>query len=148
MASALASRTAEIALNLVRIVAGLLFAQHGTQKILGALGGMGPEGGAAEVGTLMWFAGIIELVGGLLVALGLFTRPAAFIMSGEMAVAYFRSHAPDGFWPIVNRGELAMLYCFLFLYFAAHGGGRFSLDGLMRGGRSRDAVASRMSRPA
>jgi putative oxidoreductase len=131
MPRTLASRASEIALNLLRIVAGLLFAQHGAQKLLGLFGGIDDVGGTAAFGTLPWFAGVIELFGGLLVAVGLFTRPATFIMSGEMAFAYFLSHAPRAFWPILNRGELAALYCFLFLYFAAHGAGSFSLDGLI-----------------
>jgi putative oxidoreductase len=117
-----------VALTLLRIVAGLLFAQHGAQKLFGALGGH-------QVGSLLsltGLAGVLELVGGLLVAFGLFTRPVAFILSGEMAVAYFMQHAPQGFWPIMNKGELAALYCFLFLYLAAHGSGAYSLDRLWR----------------
>jgi putative oxidoreductase len=117
-----------VALTLLRIVAGLLFAQHGAQKLFGALGGH-------QVGSLLsltGLAGVLELVGGLLVAFGLFTRPVAFILSGEMAVAYFMQHAPKGFWPIINKGELAALYCFLFLYFAAHGGGAYGLDRMWR----------------
>ena len=142
MPSTPVERAAEVALNLLRIVAGLLFAQHGAQKVLGLLGGIDDAGGTAVFGTLRWFAGVIELFGGILVAFGLFTRPAAFIMSGEMAFAYFLSHAPRAFWPILNRGELAALYCFLFLYIALHGAGSFSLDGLIRrhrraGSRSR-----------
>jgi putative oxidoreductase len=132
MASALTSRPAEIGLNLLRIVAALLFMQHGAQKILGVLGGLGEPGATAPLGSLPWFAGIIELFGGLLVALGLFTRPVAFLMSGEMAVAYFKQHAPDSLWPIINHGELAALYCFVWLFIAASGGGCFSLDGLFR----------------
>jgi putative oxidoreductase len=121
----------EITWNLLRIVGAFLFMQHGLQKLFGLLGGMGPEGGRAAALTLMWFAGVIEFGGGLLLLLGLLTRPVAFLASGEMAVAYFRSHAPDGFWPIQNRGELAALYCFLWLFFAAHGPGSFSLDRLL-----------------
>ncbi len=85
--------------------------------------------------SLVWFAGVIELVGGALVALGLFTRYAAFIMSGEMAIGYFLSHAPHGFFPLVNRGEGAVLYCFIFLYLAVAGGGSWSLDRLISGDR-------------
>ena len=81
---------------------------------------------------MMLVAGIIEFGGGLLMAIGLFTRVAAFIASGEMAAAYFMAHAPHGFWPIVNKGELAVAYCFVFLYIAAHGAGAFSLDGMRR----------------
>ena len=107
----------------LRVVAGLLFAFHGAQKLFGAFGGQT----AAE--PLMILAGIIELGGGLLIALGLLTPIVAFIASGEMAVAYFMAHAPNGTWPIENGGELAALYCFLFLYIAARGGGPYSVDG-------------------
>jgi putative oxidoreductase len=115
------------ALSLLRIVTGLLFAQHGMQKLFGALGGS-----AVPVGGLPWFAGILEAFGGALILLGLFTRPVAFVLAGQMAVAYFMAHAPQGFWPIVNRGELAALYCFVFLYFSVAGPGPLSLDRLLR----------------
>ena len=95
----------------LRIVAGFLFSLHGVQKLFGALGGQ-----AVELASQRGLAGIIELVGGVLIAIGLFTSPVAFIASGEMAVAYFLAHAPRGLWPIQNGGELAALYCFLFLY--------------------------------
>lgn len=108
---------------LLRIVAGLLFAQHGAQKIFGLLGGK-----VVPLASQAGLAGIIELVGGLLIAVGLFTPIAAFIASGEMAAAYFIAHAPQGFWPVVNRGELAALYCFLFLYIAVRGAGRFAVQ--------------------
>ena len=84
---------------------------------------------------LPWFAGILELVGGALIALGILTRPVAFLLSGEMAVAYFMAHAPHGFWPILNHGELAVLYCFVFLFLAAHGGGPYSVDARRRKNR-------------
>jgi putative oxidoreductase len=114
-------------LSIVRIVVGLLFLEHGTSKMLGF-----PPGTAAPaVFGLIWFSGLIELVGGALVAVGLFTRIAAFIVSGEMAFAYFLSHAPHGFFPLLNRGEAAVLYCFIFLYFAVAGGGPWSLDQLL-----------------
>ena len=113
---------------LLRIVAGLLFAQHGLQKLFGWLGAQG----AVELMSQMGAAGIIELVGGTLIAIGLFTSPVAFIASGEMAFAYFMAHAPKGFWPIMNGGELAVLYCFLFLYFAAVGSGKWSVDSLRK----------------
>jgi putative oxidoreductase len=116
------ARFAELAFVLLRVVAGLAFAQHGVQKLFGLLGGNG-----VPLVSLMGLAGAIELVCGLLIALGLFTRWAAFIASGEMAFAYFMRHAPAGFFPIQNRGELAVLYCFIFLYIAARGGGRWSL---------------------
>jgi putative oxidoreductase len=115
-------RYAEIAYTLLRVVAGLMFAVHGAQKLFGFLGGK-----QQEVGSLFWVGGVIELVGGLLIAIGLFTSWAAFLASGEMAVAYFMVHAKDGFWPILNKGELAVLYCFVFLYIACRGGGRYSI---------------------
>lgn len=114
---------------ILRIVAGLLFACHGAQKLFGFFGGVGgPPGVAVPLFSLMGLAGVIELVGGLLIALGLLTSYAAFISSGEMAAAYFMAHAPRGFWPIQNEGELSVLYCFLFLYIAARGTGRFGLS--------------------
>jgi putative oxidoreductase len=116
-------------LSVLRIVSAFLFMQHGSQKLFSF-----PLPGPQSLSTLILTAGILELFGGLLLLLGLFTRPVAFLLSGQMAVAYFMSHAPNGFWPIVNRGELAALYCFLFLYFAAAGGGPWGVDGL-RGGR-------------
>jgi putative oxidoreductase len=112
----------------LRIVAGFLFACHGAQKLLGVLGG-----NQVQLASQMGLAGIIELVGGTLIAIGLFASPAAFIASGEMAFAYFQAHAPKSFWPILNGGELAVLYCFLFLYIAARGSGALSVDGLIRG---------------
>src|SRR5687767_10794791 len=112
---------------LLRIVAGFLFSLHGVQKLFGALGGQ-----SVELMSQMGLAGVIELVGGVLIAIGLFTSPVAFIASGEMAVAYFQAHAPRGFWPIMNGGELAVLYCFVFLYFAAVGSGKWSVDSLRR----------------
>ena len=117
----------EIAFLLMRVVVGLLFACHGAQKLFGVLGGQ-----VMTSNTLMLVAGIIEFGGGLLIALGFCTRIAAFIASGEMAVAYFKAHAPQGFWPIENKGELAVVYCFLFLFIAAHGAGRYSLDRTIR----------------
>jgi putative oxidoreductase len=110
---------------LMRIVTGFLFACHGAQKLFGVLGASSelhdPEGLAA---------GVIEFCGGVLVCVGLFTRLAAFIASGEMAVAYFKAHAPRGFWPVVNRGELAALYAFVFLYISARGSGVWGVDAL------------------
>ena len=113
---------------LLRIVAGLLFVQHGLQKLFGWLGAKG----AVELMSQMGAAGIIEVVGGTLISIGLFTSPVAFLASGEMAFAYFQAHAPRGMWPIMNGGELAVLYCFLFLYFAAVGSGRWSVDSLRK----------------
>jgi putative oxidoreductase len=108
--------------SLMRLMAGLLFACHGAQKLFGALGG--PQ--TLHV-PLMLAAGIIEFFGGLLIALGVFTSIAALIASGEMAVAYFMGHAPHGFWPIRNHGELAVLFCFVFLYIASRGDGTWSV---------------------
>ena len=108
----------------LRIVAGLLFAMHGSQKLFGVPGGGDPM----PLISFMGFAGAIELVGGLLIALGLFTRIAAFLASGQMAVAYFMAHLPQGPVPLLNKGELAMLYCFLFLYIMAQGAGVWSVD--------------------
>ncbi len=120
-----------LAYSLFRIAAGLLFAEHGAQKLFGLLGGMGEGGGSAPFLSLMFFAGLIEFFGGLLVAVGLGTSWAAFLASGQMAVAYFMAHAPQGFWPIQNHGELAVLYSFAFLFIAAHGPGKLSLDALL-----------------
>jgi putative oxidoreductase len=107
---------------LLRVVSGLLFACHGAQKMFGVLGGQQPPRG-----SLSWFAGIIELVCGVMIAVGAYTSPMAFLASGEMAVAYFKVHAPQGFWPILNRGELAALYCFLFLYISTRGPGKWGV---------------------
>ena len=115
-------------LGLLRIITGFLYLQHGTAKLFGAPHVAMFDG--LQVMSLMGVAGILELVGGALLLLGLFTRPVAFILSGQMAAAYFMAHAPQGFLPILNGGELAVLYSFIFLYFAAAGGGAFSLDGL------------------
>ena len=115
-------------LGALRIIAGALFACYGVQKVFGLFGGMPP--GVPK--ALIWSAGSIELVCGVLITIGLFTRLAAFIASGEMAVGYFMVHLPNGFWPIENKGELAVAFCFVFLYIASHGGGRFSLDHVLR----------------
>ena len=116
---------------IMRIVVGLLFACHGAQKLLGAFGAQ-PAGN-----PLMMTAGVIEFVGGLLVAVGLLAGYAAFLASGQMAVAYFMVHAPQGFWPLQNKGELAVVYCFVFLYVATRGSGSLSLDRVLGlGGKS------------
>jgi putative oxidoreductase len=107
---------------LLRIVAGLLFAQHGVQKLFGLLGGT-----AVPLLSQRGVAGVVETFGGLAIALGAFTSPVAFVASGQMAVAYFQAHLPRGFWPIQNGGELAVLFCFLFLYIASRGSGKWSL---------------------
>ena len=112
---------------LMRLVVGFLFMFHGLQKILGMYGGQ-----VMPMMSRAWIAGIIELVGGVLVMVGLVTTPVAFICSGEMAAAYFLAHYPKAFWPIQNGGELAALYCFVFLYIASRGGGPLSVDRLVR----------------
>jgi len=113
---------------LMRIAIGLLFAQHGGQKILGLFGGMGDDGATAAVGSMMFFAGLIELVGGLLIAVGFKADYAAFLSSGQMASAYFMAHAGRALMPIQNRGELAVVYAFIFLYIASKGSGVWSVD--------------------
>jgi putative oxidoreductase len=119
--------------SLLRIVAALMFIPHGTQKLL-AFPVAEPRSPVA-LQSLAGVAGILELVGGALMLFGLFSRPVAFLLSGEMAVAYYRAHAPRGDWPILNGGELAILYCFIWLFFAAAGAGPLSLDAVW--GRSR-----------
>lgn len=123
-------RHAERAFALFRLVAGLLFAFHGAQKLFGAFGGQ-----VMTSQPLLLAAGIIELVGGVLIAIGLLTSWAAFVASGQMAVAYFMVHQPRGTWPIQNEGELAALYCFAFLYVAARGSGPYGVDATLRGRR-------------
>ncbi len=118
-------RFSPYAYALLRLVSGLMFACHGAQKLLGMFGGKGHATG------MMLVAGAIELVGGLLIAFGLLTRPAAFLASGLMAVAYFMAHAPQGFLPVINKGEMAVLYCFVFLYMFFRGAGPLSLDSII-----------------
>lgn len=122
-----------IALNVLRIMSGFLFVPHGAQKLFGLFGGFGGQpGAAAPLFSLMGLAGVLEFFGGLAILVGLFTRPVAFILAGEMAVAYFMAHVPHGLWPLLNKGELAALYCFVFLFLAGAGGGPCSLDELLR----------------
>lgn len=125
-ADALAAEWAPRLLSVLRIVAALIFLEHGTQKLLGFPPPMNGVGPAAF--TLSWFAGVLELVGGSLLLAGLFTRPVAFILSGEMAFAYWLAHAPRNAFPLLNGGDAAVLYCFVFLYLAAAGGGPWSVD--------------------
>lgn len=125
------SRWHDEALGILRIVAGFLFWQHGAQKLFGWFGGQPVE----AMVSLMGLAGVIEFFGGLLIVIGLFTRPVAFITAGEMAVAYFMAHFPRGFWPISNSGEPPVLFCFIFLLLVAAGAGAFSVDALRTKGK-------------
>ncbi len=113
-------------LSLMRVIVAFLFMQHGGQKLFDYPAPM--PGPPLELLSLVGIAGILEFFGGLFLLVGLFTRPIAFLLSGQMAVAYFIAHAPRGFWPTVNEGELAVIYCFVFLYLAAAGGGKWGLD--------------------
>src|SRR5215467_6126554 len=121
---------ARIAYFLLRVVAGLLFAQAGGLILFGWYGGM-PGGETVRLMSQTGIGGVLEVVGGIAIMLGLFTRPVAFVLSGEMAVAYWQFHAPHGTWPLQNNGVPAVLFCFLFLYMAAQGGGDWSLDALL-----------------
>ena len=125
-------------LSVLRIVAGLIFMLHGTQKLIG----FPPHPNPASITTLSWAAGLIEIVGGPLLLLGLFTRPVAFLLAGEMAFAYFIGHAPRNLFPTLNGGDAAILYCFIFLYLVFAGPGPWSLDALM-GRESGDTSARR-----
>lgn len=124
-------RHAPRGLALLRIMSGLLFLAHGTQKFLSFPGGE-RAGGGLTLDNPGAYAGLIELVCGLLITLGLFTRPAAFLASGTMAAAYFIAHAPQDFFPVNNGGDAAILYCFVFLYLAIAGPGAWSIDGSRR----------------
>lgn len=117
---------------LLRIVTGLLYFQAGSTKALGWFGGIDGQGGTPPFFSQIGIGGWMEFVGGIAVMFGLFTRPVAFVLSGEMAVAYWQFHAPDGAWPIVNQGIPAVLFCFIFLYMAAQGAGEWSIDKLIR----------------
>ena len=123
-------RLAPHVLSIVRIMLGLLFLEHGLSKLFGF-----PTGTVREVFTLSWYSGVIEFGAGALLTLGLATRAAAFIASGEMAFAYFLGHAPKSFFPIVNGGDAAILYCFIFFYFVFAGGGPWGLDAVLKGRR-------------
>lgn len=118
-----------VLLSLLRMMSGLLMMQHGGQKVFGY---PAPARGAFDLMSQTGVAGLLELLGGLLLAIGLFTRPTAFLLSGLMAVAYFMVHGLQNFWPLVNGGELAVLYCFVYLYLAAAGGGPLSIDAKLR----------------
>lgn len=128
---------APYSLALLRIMSALLFLAHGTQKLLGFPAAEGAAGGPLP--PLMMVGGVLELFGGLLLLMGLLTRPVAFVLSGMMAVAYFMFHAPQSFFPILNGGDAAILYSFVFLHLFAAGPGAWSLDGMRAGARLRAA---------
>jgi len=138
-------RTEQITLMLLRVVAGLLFIMHGGQKLFGWFGGM-PGGAKIQLMSQMGIGGILEFVGGILILFGLGTRLTAFILSGEMAVAYFQFHQPMGTTPVQNHGDPAVLFCFLFLYLAARGAGEYSLDALFTRNRTHGTMPT--GRPA
>jgi putative oxidoreductase len=117
-------------LSVLRIITAFLFIAHGAQKLFGFLAPPGMP--SPPLLSVLGIGGILEFFGGLLLLIGLFTRPVAFILSGMMAVAYFMAHAPGGFWPLQNKGELAVLYCFVFLFLSVAGGGEWSVDRLLR----------------
>ncbi|MFQ5689153.1 MAG: DoxX family protein [Gemmatimonadota bacterium] len=130
---------AAVAHNAARMMVGFLYLQHGAQKLFGVLGGFGGRGARVHLFSLFGLAGVLELFGGSLVLIGLFTRPVAFVLAGEMAVAYFWAHFPRAFLPIQNRGELPVLFCFFFLLLVAVGPGKASLDAWFRG-RARGGI--------
>lgn len=119
-------------LAILRIVASFMFIQSGTLKLFAFPSGMPPDGSTAEFMSQVWIGGFLETVGGTLMLIGLWVRPAAFILSGEMAVAYFQFAAPVSFWQVENYGVPSVLYCFLFLYYSAAGAGKWSIDGMKR----------------
>ncbi|HKU63153.1 MAG TPA: DoxX family protein [Gemmatimonadales bacterium] len=121
---------------LLRIVIGFLFFQHGYGKLFGTLPGALEPSTPVPLVSLIGLSGVLETFGGLLILLGLFTRPVAFVLAGEMAVAYFKVHAPKAFWPVHNGGELAVLCCFVYLFLASAGPGAWSLDGRLGRGRA------------
>lgn len=122
--------------SILRVIAAFLFIPHGTAKLFAYPMALLPNGGTIPLASQLGVAGILETFGGLCLLLGLFTRPVAFLLAGEMAVAYFTSHAPRGFWPLVNQGEIAVFFAFVWIYFSAAGPGPWSIDAL----RHRDAV--------
>ena len=129
---ALSTTWAPRVLSILRIIVAFLFLQFGTAKLFAFPGPLMPGGGTAPIGSLPWTAGVLEAFGGFLLLLGLFTRPVAFLLSGEMAVAYFMSHAPQGFWPVLNQGTQAALFAFVWLYISSAGAGPWSLDAIVR----------------
>jgi len=119
-------------LSLLRIAAAVMFLFIGTMKLFAFPKALFPNGGTVQLFSEIGLAGVLEAFGGLFLLLGLFTRPVAFLLSGEMAVAYFQAHFPQGFWPFLNGGQPAVLYCFIWLYVSAAGGGPWSLDALLK----------------
>jgi putative oxidoreductase len=130
-------------LSVLRIVVAFLFMQIGTAKLFGFPARVMPDGGLAPLFSLAGFAAFLEVFGGLFILLGLFTRPVAFVLSGEMAFAYFMGHAPNGLWPVLNGGSPAIFYCFVFLYLSAAGGGPWSLDAARKTPEMRDLAGKR-----
>ena len=131
--SGIEAKARRITLFLLRVISGLVFMQAGGMKIFDWFGGIPAEyGGHPAMFTQTWIGGVLEFYGGLAILVGLFTRPVAFLVAGEMAVAYFQAHAPRGFWPLRNGGEPTVLYSFVFLYLFATGAGPFSLDAVLR----------------
>jgi|tagenome__1003787_1003787.scaffolds.fasta_scaffold20221828_2 putative oxidoreductase len=127
----------DVAHTLLRVITGALFMQHGLQKLFGLLMDPGkPWNGPPPMFSQFWVAGVLECFGGFLIVIGLLTVPVAFLLAGEMAVAYFTSHFPRSFWPIINNGEHTVLFCFVFLYLFATGAGPFSLDAMLRNRRN------------
>ena len=130
---------------LLRVVTGALFMEHGLQKLFGLLVDPSqPWHGAPPMFSQFWFAGVLETFGGLLIVLGLLTRPVAFLLAGEMAVAYFTAHFPRNFWPVLNGGEHTVLYCFIYLYLVATGAGPFSVDAALQRRRSAAGDSGRL----
>jgi putative oxidoreductase len=117
-------------LSVLRIVAAFIFITSGTMKLFAFPAGIPPDGGTVPMMSQVWIGALLELVGGALMLVGLFTRPVAFVLAGEMAVAYFQFHYPTSFWPTINMGVPAVLYCFVWLYFSAAGAGPWSVDAL------------------
>ena len=129
-------RARSITFFLLRVVSGLLFLQAGGVKIFDWFGGVPPQfGGHPALMSQTWIGGVLEFYGGTAILLGFFTQPVAFLLSGEMAVAYFQFHQPNGFWPVQNHGEPAVLFCFIFLLLAVHGAGKWSIHAMLRGKR-------------
>jgi putative oxidoreductase len=134
--------------SLLRVVTGLLFIEHGLQKLFGLLVDPSqPWSGPPPAFSQFWVAGMLETFGGLLIVLGLVTRPVAFLLAGEMAVAYFTAHLPRSFWPVINGGEHTVLYCFIYLYLFATGPGPYSLDAAVRRRRLSPSRLSEVSSP-